>query len=796
MLYPFAKRLLPALLAGLCATAAPAQSKLDLSSYHVAFEDNFNYASHADLVSNSPWKFTPSGYLTLIGNASEDEYYDASAASVANGYLTLQATPLATPFDYTYTYNNVTTTKTLHYKSGWIEFKDNYVGDLFPCNGQPAGTCGGWSHGYTYGIFEVRCKLAPGLGTWPAFWLYNGPTEIDVFEGYDDKRKLYNNIHYNPDQATIDANPGLRRGCQNMFEKQGGADLTQEFHNYAVAWTPQKVTFFFDGREIRSVDNTVANGIPTFGVPATIIANLAINNTADSTSWPSNPYYNGTSTVNQYHTEMVVDYIRVWKPNTANDYSHYKFDEAWKTVAIDPSGGSSRQVAAAPGNLSASATTGQVMYHGGDGWLRRYYPSGNGYAYEVIQPSFWQGSMQVQGDVVMGDGNFVAYKGVDNRVQYYYYDNGVWHHNWADDGWARNDQSTRVSDQPGALVLVSGVGNSLLFYRGLDNRMHQLQYTGGGSNGWVHTLLPASITAQQVAGDVGVYGGQVYYAGADGRLQSYWNNNGTYQHAWIDANWGNPATEISTQYGALTASAQGVYYRGADNRIHRYYYANGGWNHEPLPTSADWAVAQVAGKLTNSGGQLFYRGSDGKMQLFYPIQGGSSWVHDWPSSWGYLSPATALNGDNFSVGGANQPIFFKNPAGLVGKLEWGPSENLNPECASNLNNGAGLHNPTAVVYRGMGPNGSPSAAPQAQPAEASYHLYPNPADGEVTLSNLPGGADCTVTVYNNQGQVVLRAEPARNGQAQLSTRTLKNGLYVVRVQHAGHVKALKLTVNH
>ncbi|MCC3160794.1 family 16 glycosylhydrolase [Hymenobacter sp. 15J16-1T3B] len=785
---------MPILLAGLGA-AAHGQSKLDLSNFHVEFEDNFNYSSHSDLVNNSPWKFTPANYLTLIGNAAEDEYYDASACSVNNGYLTLQATPLPTPFNYTYTYNNVTTTKALHYKSGWIEFKDDFVGDLFPCNGgQPAGTCGGWSRGYTHGIFEIRCKLAPGTGTWPAFWLYNGPTEIDVFEGYDDKRKLYNNIIYSPDQATLDANPGLRRGCQNMFEKQGGLDLAQEFHNYAVAWTPTKVTFFFDGREIRSVDNTVANGIPTFGVPATVIANLAINNTADSTSWPSAPQFNGARFVNNYHTEMVVDYIRVWKPNTANDYSHYKFDNAWKTVALDPSAAASRQVAAAPGNLSASATTGQVFYHGGDGWLRRYYPSGSGYAYEVLQPSFWQSSMQVQGDVVAGDNDFVAYKGVDNRVQYYYYDNGSWHHNWADDGWARNDLSSRVSDQPGALALVSGVGNSLMFYRGLDNRLHQLQYTGGGSNGWQHTLLAASITAQQVAGDVAVAGGQVYYAGADGRLQSYWNNNGVYQHAWIDDNWGNAATQISSQYGALAPSAQGVYYRGGnDDRIHRYYYASG-WQYQELPTSADWAVSKVAGKLTTSGGQLFYRGPDDKMHLFYPNPAGTAWTHDWPSSWGYLSPATLLNGDNFSAGAANQPIFFKNPAGFVGKFEWGPSENLNPECASNLNNGAGLFDPTAVVYRGMNFTSQPSSAPRAQ--AASYQLYPNPADGEVTLTGLPTGVASEVTVYNTQGQVVLHPEPTANGPVHLSTQTLKSGFYVVRVRVAGKTTSLKLTVTH
>lgn len=61
----------------------------------------------------------------------------------------------------------------VYFRSGKLESK------VYPDPGTWLGKPGG----FTYGMFEIRCKLpADDNGTWPAFWLYSGPTEIDVIE--------------------------------------------------------------------------------------------------------------------------------------------------------------------------------------------------------------------------------------------------------------------------------------------------------------------------------------------------------------------------------------------------------------------------------------------------------------------------------------------------------------------------------------------------------------------------------------------------------------------------------------
>lgn len=102
---------------------------------------------------------------------------------------------------------------------------------------------------WTYGYFEARLKLPKGKGTWPAFWMmpknFTGwpkDGEIDIMEhvGYH-QDYVSSSIHCT---AYVHSN-----GTQKTKEKYlKGA--TDEFHVYALEWTPEYIKSYVDGEQL------------------------------------------------------------------------------------------------------------------------------------------------------------------------------------------------------------------------------------------------------------------------------------------------------------------------------------------------------------------------------------------------------------------------------------------------------------------------------------------------------------------------------------------------------------------
>lgn len=268
------------------------QQRLAYRNWQLVFHDDFTtYRNVADMAARGPWQFTPGEYRTLIGNRYEDEYYDSSGVELHKGDLHLVARPLPEPMLYQFRAAGRDTAKLLHYRSGWITLKSE-----IPAN--PAlGDTTRWpgNHGFQHGLFEIRCKQSPGTGLWPAFWVYSGPTEIDVFEG-ETPRRASNNVHYVPQD------PAQHRALQQIYDYTQPVDLTQGFHTYSVVWTPTEVSFYLDRKLLRTV---AATQVPTYAGPATIIANQAVVTYADPNTWPGLP--------GQKRAPLIIDYIKVYK---------------------------------------------------------------------------------------------------------------------------------------------------------------------------------------------------------------------------------------------------------------------------------------------------------------------------------------------------------------------------------------------------------------------------------------------------------------------------------------------------
>jgi len=148
-----------------------------------------------------------------------------------------------------------------------------------------------------YGYFEMRAKLPPGPGVWPAFWLgtiadntKSPGVEVDVIEYYGHSPDGYQtNVHVWPE-------PEVPRYHAHDVRVPPNS-LTDGFNTYGVMVTPEWIICYLNGKEV-SRDKTPAE----HRRPLHVLLNLALGSGFPINDTP-NPSY------------MYVDYVHVYKQN-------------------------------------------------------------------------------------------------------------------------------------------------------------------------------------------------------------------------------------------------------------------------------------------------------------------------------------------------------------------------------------------------------------------------------------------------------------------------------------------------
>ena len=114
---------------------------------------------------------------------------------------------------------------------------------------------------FTYGKVVVRAKLPRAQGTWPAIWTlgsnletvgWPGCGEIDIMEQlFEDFDMIQCAVH--TPATFVD---------QTIVKQVAVSDVTQNFHEYGLEWTPEKLEFFVDDQvyftystEIKTLEN-------------------------------------------------------------------------------------------------------------------------------------------------------------------------------------------------------------------------------------------------------------------------------------------------------------------------------------------------------------------------------------------------------------------------------------------------------------------------------------------------------------------------------------------------------------
>ena len=178
---------------------------------------------------------------------------------------------------------------------------------------------------FQYGRIEANIKLPAGQGIWPAFWMLSQDSdylctafpsqndgedacrwaaigEIDIVEAVNldgtGENEIFGTIHYGGEFP-------YNTSTETKFTPT--ADVTDNFHRYAVEWDADEIRWYFDG-ELYAVQNswfsTADNGGPgaPFNQPFHILLNVAVGG-----NFPGSP--NGTT---PFPVTMEVDWVRVY----------------------------------------------------------------------------------------------------------------------------------------------------------------------------------------------------------------------------------------------------------------------------------------------------------------------------------------------------------------------------------------------------------------------------------------------------------------------------------------------------
>ncbi len=159
---------------------------------------------------------------------------------------------------------------------------------------------------WRYGRIEVRAKLPTGRGTWPAIWMLGQNIgkvgwpkcgEIDIMENVGfDPDVIHANIHTDAYNHVKGTNKGDRITIKAPYD---------DFHVYAVDWSPKRITMSVDGKSYFTYENEgTGEAVWPFDQPFYLILNLAIGG-----SWGGQKGIDDAI----FPQRFEIDYVRVYQ---------------------------------------------------------------------------------------------------------------------------------------------------------------------------------------------------------------------------------------------------------------------------------------------------------------------------------------------------------------------------------------------------------------------------------------------------------------------------------------------------
>jgi len=760
-----------------------AQCKLDYSNYHLIFEDEFNYQSQSamptdpnnpahysnNFVSNIPYYYTLNDPTDRLFNwGTRTDYYTDQTTdpriTFDNGIMLITEKPVDTPYDQidsaNLDANGNPVINHIYYKGGtaWLKF------DFDPAN--PIGSNCDVAHGSrgaAYGMFEARFKAAPSNNVGSAFWLTHGAgnNEIDIKEGQDNE--MSNNV--------IDWFPDPNINCQHTYwpsPYDGQHILSDDFHVYTAVWTPEQVTFFLDGRELRTVKS---DQVPLFPCSVYIIFNVLdrAGYSIDSAA------------------SMAVDYVRVYKPNNGSDGKPnynlpYKTSNEWIHHKEKDQNNSYPTFFNAYQSIALNTNTMNDLY-------AIKTDSSNGDIYQAHRNN--NNSWTTQNITATANGRTdanwpahnIAYNKTYDCIVYVGHDallyllkktaNGIWNIRPLVSPSITTANSVWGSSVDYPCIAVAGDGD--IVYNRNDNKMVRAQFVANNSP-WTASVIgtyPAS--GNYCKGDIqlGNTVNTLFYKAADNRLQAVWYNpsNSQYENAIVDAT--SPYNYISDKPGSLTLknvpNNHELFYIGTDDKVHHFYYSTG-WTHELIPFSygSDLVRDNIFWDGNNGVG---YNSYSGRAEFFN--KPASTWQHGYVNDYWNTVAYSSYGGDGSNSGAPISNMLF-DPAGYIYYLDnwdtlcyfkYEPCDIEDPGCTTN-----------SQYYKQPNRNNNGNNILPVAKSSGILTIYPNPANDQLHIANAHAGDDISFRILNVMGQEV---KEGRYNSKSIDISALSPGMYTI-----------------
>jgi hypothetical protein len=120
-------------------------------------------------------------------------------------------------------------------------------------------------HSFTHGRFQAEIRAAAGPGIVTGFFLHRGSPrqEIDIEFAGSDPRRMLTNVFFNPGDDGAAMAFGYR-GSPCWIDL--GFDTTENFHEYAIDWRADRVTWIVDGKIVHERASWDPTPIPHLGM--------------------------------------------------------------------------------------------------------------------------------------------------------------------------------------------------------------------------------------------------------------------------------------------------------------------------------------------------------------------------------------------------------------------------------------------------------------------------------------------------------------------------------------------------